>query len=353
MIGINSGGCSDTTTTQVKVNPSPKINAGHDTTVCQHGAYELNASGAQTYTWSGPGLSCTNCNTPTINPDVPSTFTVIGKDAFGCTGSDSVKINIITPTKITAFGGDTICVGETAQLFAQGADTYQWFPSAYLDNDRSARPIFTAISDTTINYRVVGYTAKNCFTDTGYVSVRTFPKPQINIAQDEIVLNVGSSVQLHAVTSNDVIAWRWQPPQGLSSTVIADPVAAPNQTTTYSVIASNGGLCVSRDDITIRVVCGNSNVFIPNTFSPNNDGVNDMFYPRGKGLFNVKSFRVFNRWGQLVFERFNVPPNNASDGWNGTFNGKELASDVYVYIIEMQCDNNLIVPFKGNITLIR
>ncbi|MBV9960886.1 MAG: PKD domain-containing protein [Parafilimonas sp.] len=353
LIGSNSGGCSDTTTAKVKVNPSPKINAGRDTIVCQHGTYELNVTGGQTYVWSGPGLSCTNCASPTINPDAFSSYKVIGTDAFGCSGSDSVNINIITPTKMSVFGGDTICVGETAQLFAQGADTYQWFPSTYLDNAASARPIFTAVSDTTINYKVVGYTAKNCFTDTGYVSVRTFPKPQINIVQDEIVLNVGSSVQLHAVSSNDVIAWRWQPPQGLSSTLIADPVASPNQTTTYSVVASNGGLCVSRDQITIRVVCGNSNVFIPNTFSPNNDGVNDVFYPRGKGLFNVKSFRIFNRWGQLVFERSNAAPNNANDGWNGTFNGKPLAPDVYVYVIEMQCDNNLIVPFKGNITLIR
>lgn len=353
LIGINSGGCSDTTTKKIIVNASPKINAGMDTTVCQNGTYVLKPSGGQTYTWSGPGLSCTDCVSPTITPDALSTYTVVGTDENGCVGSDSVSINIIVPSKIDVFGGDTICIGETAQLFAQGADNYQWFPSTYLDNDKSARPIFTAVTDTTINYKVVGYTAKNCFSDTGYVSVRTFPKPQINITQSEIVLNVGSSVQLNAITSNDVIAWRWEPPQGLSSTLIPNPVASPNQTTTYSVIASNGGLCVSRDEITIRVICGNSNVFIPNTFSPNNDGVNDVFYPRGKGLFNVKNFRVFNRWGQLVFERSNVAPNNASEGWNGTYKGNQLPSDVYVYIIDMQCDNNMVIPFKGNITLIR
>ncbi len=353
LIGLNSGGCSDTTTKQIKVNASPKVSAGTDTTVCQHGDFQLNAGGAETYTWSGPGLSCTKCPSPVINPDSLSTYIVTGKDALGCTGSDSVNINIIPPSKINVFGGDTICVGENAQLFAEGAVTYQWFPSVYLDNAKSARPIYTPLKDTLINYKVIGYTAMNCFADTGYVAVRSFDKPTINIVQSEIVLNVGSSVQLNAISSNDVIAWRWQPPQGLSSTVIANPVASPAQTTTYAVVASNGGLCVSRDEITIRVVCGNANVFIPNTFSPNNDGMNDMFYPRGKGIFNIKSFRIFNRWGQLVFERFNVPPNNANEGWNGMLNGKELSSDVYVYIIEMQCDNNLVVPFKGNITLIR
>jgi gliding motility-associated-like protein len=175
----------------------------------------------------------------------------------------------------------------------------------------------------------------------------------LNIAQDEIVLNIGSSVRLNVSSSPDVTTWRWDPPQGLSSTVVAEPVASPVQTTTYSCIASNGGSCVSRDAITIRVVCGSTNVYIPNTFSPNNDGMNDVFFPRGKGLFNIKSFRVFNRWGQIVFERFNTAPNNANDGWDGTFNGKPLTSDVYVYIMEIECENNIIIPFKGNITLIR
>jgi gliding motility-associated-like protein len=353
LTALNSGGCSDTAVKQIVVNPSPKVNAGKDTIVCQNSDYILNANGAQTYTWSGAGLSCNNCASPTIKPNVLSSYTVTGKDAFGCTGSALVNIDVIQPNKISVFGGDTMCVGETTQLYAEGAETYQWFPSQYLDNSTSARPIFTAASDTAITYKVIGHTAKNCFADTGYLSVKAFPKPQLNIAQDEIVLNIGSSVRLNISSSSDVTTWRWSPPQGLSSTVVADPVASPAQTTTYACIASNGGSCVSRDEITIRVVCGSTNVYIPNTFSPNNDGMNDVFYPRGKGLFNIKSFRVFNRWGQIVFERYNTQPNNANDGWNGSFNGKPLTSDVYVYIMEVECENNIIIPFKGNITLIR
>ena len=130
-------------------------------------------------------------------------------------------------------------------------------------------------------------------------------------------------------------------------------MASPYQTTTYSCIASNGGSCVARDEITIIVICGNNNVFIPNTFSPNGDGMNDIFYPSGSGLFKVKSFRVFSRWGQLVFERVNTTPNNPGAGWNGFYNGKPLASDVYVYIIEILCENNITMPFKGSITLLK
>jgi gliding motility-associated-like protein len=110
---------------------------------------------------------------------------------------------------------------------------------------------------------------------------------------------------------------------------------------------------VARDEITIRVICKNTNVFIPNTFSPNRDGMNDIFFPRGTGLFNIKSFRVFNRWGQLIFERYNVAPNTESQGWNGTYNGKNVQTDVYVYMMEVVCENGSIIPIKGNITLLR
>jgi gliding motility-associated-like protein len=158
---------------------------------------------------------------------------------------------------------------------------------------------------------------------------------------------------LHANGSSDITTYRWQPPQGLNSVTVANPVASPAQSTTYACVASNGGSCVSRDEITINVICGSGNVYIPNTFSPNKDGMNDVFYPRGKGLFKIKSFRVFNRWGQIVFDKSNAAPNSANDGWDGNYNGKPLNADVYVYIIEVLCDNNFTIPFKGNITLIR
>jgi gliding motility-associated-like protein len=353
LVASNSGGCSDTTAKTISVNPKPTINAGLDSTVCQGSAYQLNASGGVTYTWSGVGLSCTDCASPTIKPDSVSTYVVTGKDAAGCSNEDAVTISVVTPGKITVSGNDTLCIGENAKLSASGATSYQWYPSAYLDNDKSPDPVFTAATDTSITYKVVGQTAKNCFADTGYVSVKTYPIPKMDILRDEIVLNVGASVQLHTNSSADITTWHWSPPQGLSNTVVADPVASPEQSTTYSVIASNGGSCVARDQITINVICSGSNVFIPNTFSPNNDGMNDVFYPRGTGLFKIKSFRVFNRWGQVVFEKTNTTPNNATEGWDGKINGKPVNADVYVYIIEVLCSNNMVIPFKGNITLIR
>ena len=101
------------------------------------------------------------------------------------------------------------------------------------------------------------------------------------------------------------------------------------------------------------VVCGKENVFIPNTFSPNGDGRNEIFYPKGTGLFRIKSMRIFNRWGEVVFENKEFAANDASAGWNGTFKGKVASSDVYIYTMEILCENNAIIPFKGNVTLLR
>jgi gliding motility-associated-like protein len=94
-------------------------------------------------------------------------------------------------------------------------------------------------------------------------------------------------------------------------------------------------------------------VFVPNTFSPNGDGSNDVFYVRGKGLERVKSLRIFNRWGQIVFEKRDFPVNDASAGWNGTFMGNRPHPDVYIYQVEVFCDNSEIIRFEGNVALIQ
>lgn len=129
-------------------------------------------------------------------------------------------------------------------------------------------------------------------------------------------------------------------------------MATPLNTITYTARAYNPGCSVS-DKVTIQVLCNGANVYIPNTFSPNHDGMNDQFYPRGRGLTNIKSMRIFNRWGQMIFAHVNFPANSANDGWNGTFGGQDAPPDVYVYIIEVTCENNTTMTIKGNISLLR
>lgn len=176
--------------------------------------------------------------------------------------------------------------------------------------------------------------------------------PQITVLS-EPVLPVGGNIPLPVTYSPNIATYVWTPARDLSCTNCAVPVASPKVTTTYTVQVTDTAGCTSTKDVTVRVECNNNNYFVPNTFTPNGDGNNDVFYPRGTGVARVQSMRIFNRWGQTVFERRNFSANSAADGWDGTFKGKVVDSDAYIYMIEFICDNGLIIPFKGNVTLIK
>lgn len=111
--------------------------------------------------------------------------------------------------------------------------------------------------------------------------------------------------------------------------------------------------CPNSDTVVIHLYCDKSQIFVPNTFTPNGDGQNDVFYPRGRGISMVKSFRIYNRWGQLLFERSNIQLNDATNAWDGSFQGDLPRPDVYVYALEAVCDAGDEVNLKGDVTIIR
>jgi gliding motility-associated-like protein len=92
---------------------------------------------------------------------------------------------------------------------------------------------------------------------------------------------------------------------------------------------------------------------MPNTFSPNGDGMNDVYYPRGRGIERVRSLKIFNRWGQMVFIRENFNANDPGAGWDGKYRGILSTPDVYVFMIEVFCENESIVTLKGDVMLVR
>jgi gliding motility-associated-like protein len=277
----------------------------------------------------------------------------MGKNNFSCFATDSVLISVIPPTRITSSGNAAVCVGQSIQLFAKGAQKYQWLPALYLSNPYTDRPVLKPLKDTLLNYTVVGSDYKNCFSDTSSVQIRVYPLPQIQLSQKDITIARGSSVHLSSINSPDAIYWRWSPQQGLNNATVPDPIASPQQTTTYRCEAVNAGGCISGSQVTIHIACNNSNFFIPNTFSPNGDGMNDVFYVRGTGLYGVKSFRIFNRLGQILYERLNIAANNVSSGWDGTYRGEKMPADVYVCVIELFCEDGTVLPVKETTTLIR
>lgn len=351
LITTNSSGCADTIDKIVQAHPLPALDAGPDQTICRGSNTTLQATGAAEFIWSPANhLSCTNCSAPLASPLESIRYFVTGRNGFGCEAKDSIQIKVKQPFTMQAHAGDTLCKGETLQLFASGAELYSWTPATGLDNPSSDRP--RAKPDATVEYQVIGRDDHNCFRDTALVRVVVYPYPTVNAGEDQSV-GVGNSVTLHPVISSDTTSIKWYPPSWLSCITCPEPVATPRKTTTYTIEAVNQGGCVTKDDITLSVFCNNSNLFVPNTFSPNADGHNDVFYPRGKGVFSIRFFRVFNRWGDLVFEATNVLPNDASKGWNGIHKGQLAPQDVYVYTMEIICENNTIFTEKGNVMLVR
>jgi gliding motility-associated-like protein len=275
---------------------------------------------------------------------------VTGITTHGCIKKDTINVRVRQPFIVQVQPGDTLCAGEQTKLGAAGADKYQWTPAAGLDNTTSATPKASPAATTV--YTVIGKDNDNCFADTGSVKLVVYPVPQI-FAGNDTVVSTGNTIPLKAKSSADVTKWSWTPASGLSCATCAVTNAVVKGSVTYRVTVSNDGGCTASDDITVAAVCNEGNWFIPNTFSPNGDGVNDIFYVRGKGLNLVHSLRIFNRWGQAIFEKRDFMANDPAVGWDGKVNGKPADMDVYVYILEVVCDNSNNIPIKGNVALVK
>ena len=350
----SSTGCIADTSKQIIINPLPVIDAGADTTVCANVLVTLRPTGANTYRWLPPTnnqLSCSNCQNPVATlASTSEWYYVEGSTVAGCKAIDSVHIQYLPSYTVTAAPpSDTLCIGQSTQLTATGAQLYLWTPAAGLSNNAIANPVANPSVSTT--YRLVATDTLGCQTFTQNIPISVFPYPTVNAGMD-ITISGGASTILNGTASADAILYKWTPASQLSCTNCLMPTATPKTTTTYYLTVTNAGLCQATDTVTVTVLCNNSNIFIPNTFSPNGDGMNDIFYPRGTGLYSIKSLRVFNRWGEMVFGRTNMTPNAPSQGWDGNYKGTKAATDVYTYIAEVYCENNNLITLNGTINLI-
>jgi len=349
--GTNSSGCTDTASLAVESYAIPVVSAGADFILCKGSGKTIETSGADTYTWSpAAGLSCINCANPVTTTENNITYTVTGTSAQGCSATDSINVSIKEKSRITYSSGDSVCAGSSKKLFATGTDSYTWSPAAGLDNPAISEP--TAAPSVTTNYMVVGADNLGCFKDTGYVHIRVNPMPTVEAGVDKTI-NVGQTIDLVPVISADVTTVVWNPTTGLFRNIYPGISVKPMENTEYNVEVKNRGGCLARDRVTVYVICNGSNIFVPNTFSPNGDGSNDVFFPRGTGLFKIKSLRIFTRWGEIVFEKTNFDANNAAYGWDGSNKGQKANPDVFVYTLEVICDNGSVLTYRGNISLVK
>lgn len=346
-------GCAAATTLTDKINihANPVIALSPAAPlVCLGSSVTLQASGGSVYEWSpATGLSNTNTATPAASPTSTTSYTVKVTDAIGCYSTAPITVTVIQPVTVSVNADTSVCKGDVVQLQATGAELYTWINNTSgLNSTQIANPV--ARPTETTEYTITGSDIHHCFTDTATVTIRTLPLPSVDAGSDADVW-VGNPAQLHATGSSDVISWNWTPATYLSCTGCTDPVSSPQAQTTYTITVQNQYGCKASDNVTVKIFCDEGRVAIPNGFTPNNDGVNDVFII--KGISIVKHLVIYNRWGQKVFERNNFIAGDRSLCWDGNFNGYPAAEGTYVYFAELECPTGGKFARKGTVTLLR
>lgn len=325
----------------VSVLPLPTITSTGNITACQGANFTMTASGAVNYLWSPTGgLSSSTGQSVIATITSPTTFTTIGTDANGCTASTITTASIIPLPSINVSPDNTICNGDSAIVTASGAISYTYSPttSTYLINDST----LTVYPSTTITYTISGTDMNGC-TNSSYITI-TVGNP-IAFAGNDTTINYGSSASL---TASGGTSYTWWPSQNLSCDNCENPNASPKNTTKYYVSITDENGCITIDSVLVIVeIACNGKIFVPNVFSPNNDGQNDVLYLKAGCIKNL-TFTVYNRWGEKVFET-----NNIDDGWDGTFRGTSCNSGVFALNIIAGLENGETVTLQKNVTLIR
>ena len=188
-------------------------------------------------------------------------------------------------------------------------------------------------------------------TASGFITVRegTFPEP-LHAWCEPCEIVAYHETTLHATNYGSYYTYQWTPSQQMETPYLPNTVVTPDTTMTYTVTVTDTFGCQRTDTVTVKVnpiVCDMPFVFIPNSFTPNGDGRNDVLYVRSDILVDCH-FIVYNRWGEKVFETF-----NQEIGWDGTFKGKECPRATYDWYFKGTCKDGDEAEMKGNVTLIR
>jgi gliding motility-associated-like protein len=287
--------------------------------LCKGASIEVSVSGADSYVWY-PNFQISTLIGPnvTVNPPVDFLYYCDFINACGSV-TDSVFIDVVEASIFA--GNDTIiCPGEAATLWASGGVSYSWSPSSSLNSAISSQ-VFATPSLATI-FTVIGVDQTGC-PDTAQVMVDLFPQPFIQTCPDIYALQ-GDEVQLYA-NSTTTGPYVWSPAEFLSCVSCDNPVASPDQNYIYTVSYTDENGCTASDIVNIYY---KPIIYIPNTFTPNDDELNQGFRVV---IGNIKSFEllIFNRWGELIFTM-----NDESDYWDGTYEGLKCQDGTYVWTIK-------------------
>ena len=191
----------------------------------------------------------------------------------------------------------------------------------------------------------------NCQIDTT-IQVKEGRKLEIDLGSNLSIV-LGDSISLNAFFSLPIRSAKWSPPETVRCDSCIPTVVLPLKTTTYKLTVSDSVGCQASDEITVFVE-KQRRVFIPTSFSPNDDKINDIFMIYGDNqVKQIKTFQIFNRWGIQVFEATNFQPNDAANGWDGMFQNKALLPDVFIYYAIIEYKDGKSAIFQGDVTLFK
>lgn len=234
----------------------------------------------------------------------------------------------------------SICLGEEVQLEAVGGQDYLWSPADGLNQTDIANPIASPEVSTTYSVEVF---RTNCPTQTFDIEVLVNPVPEVEVSPRDTILIIGQSVQLLASGAEN---YEWSPSTSLDNAAIANPVASPVEDIVYTVRGTNEFGCFDDAQVAITVD-ENFEIFVPDMFTPNDDGNNDLLMVNVLGVKAVE-FSVFDRFGNVVFST-----DNEAQGWDGKIKGKEANIDVYPYVVKAELFSGRLITKKGTVQLIR
>jgi PKD repeat protein len=343
-VRVDDNGCTAEDSILVRVVDFVTLSTSPDTTICLTDSVRIEAFGdGLRYEWSpAADLDDPASRTPTAMPAGTTTYQVISHIG-GCSTSDQVTVTTVPYPFADAGPDQAICFSDSIMLVANitGA-SFDWNPKTTLLDHHTLNPIAYPRFSTT--YVLTVYDTIGCPKpgyDTVFVSVRP-PVPAF--AGNDTAIVVGQPLQLNGRGGEFYL---WEPAFGLNATDIQNPIATLTQSQTYTVRVSTPEGCFAYDTINIAVYRTAPDIFVPNAFTPGKS-TNNVFRPIMVGISQLDYFRVYNRWGQLVFSSA-IP----GHGWDGKIGGRDQGTDTYVWMVQGKDYTGKTIFKKGTVVLLR
>ncbi len=310
------------------------------------------------FEWSGPGITASNKNEARPQVVSPGVYYLTFINQNGCKSVDSVLVIPSPPPFEIDLEIKPSCPGTlfsgfiNAEIYGGGTPPFRFFLNPG-DPDGQSNTRFEPLSAGVYSLSIID--ALGCRIDT-IVSIPSLDTIQIFL-ESEVLLREEESYTIKPVlvipSGGKVSGLNWEPGKWLSCVDCLTPISSPEDTIRYflEVVDENG--CISRRSILLRLLRVGQ-VFIPNVFTPNGDGINDkLMVFSNPNVKRILSLEIFDRWGERVFELFDFPPNNPEFGWDGRFRGSEMNPAVFVYRAEAELVDGEIVYLEGDVTLFR